>query len=223
MSFLIGLFSRRLSQVKGMHLILIFAFVGISLFLAPDLLSAEDGHHGPEVQTSDGKPLQESPLQIFTNLLIWEYIAFALLFLVLAKVAFPKMFAAMSKRQERIEGALEKAERVRKEADSLLERHEKMMAEAHAQAKKISDEASAAAESSRAQTLQAAQEEAAQIVGRAKREIQLYQEKAMDELRKHAVDLSLSASAMLLERSLEDDDHKRLAHEAVEKALAHYS
>ncbi|MCK6439609.1 MAG: F0F1 ATP synthase subunit B [Planctomycetes bacterium] len=165
-----------------------------------------------------GAPLQEKAIDLgspLTNHLLWEWIAFVLLFVVLAKVGFPWMFKQMDARQARIREALEKADKVKAEAEVLLKKHEQMMADAHAEAKRITDEALRAAQHVKEDILRSAQTEAAAVVERAKKELSMAHTKAMDELRKHAVELSLKASSAVLKRSLTDEDHRRLAADAI--------
>ena len=189
-----------------------YAMVGAATLLALPAMAAGDNKYVSE----DGSPHgQKQPLELLTNLIFWEVVSFVLLFVILSVAVFPKMFGAMKNRQTRIEEALAKAKKVNEEADALFKKHEKMMSEAHAEAKKISDDAIAAGEKARAEMIDAAKNEAAEIVERSKKEIELAQSKAMDELRASAVDLSLAASSAVLKRSVTDDDHRRLAEEAI--------
>ena len=56
-----------------------------------------------------------------------------------------------------------------------------------------------------------------EFVERAKREIDLETKKALDEIRRETVDLSLLAAGKILERSIEDEDHRKLADQVVDE------
>ena len=204
----------RIMRAIMIALLLVFA-MGTTVYAS--------GASGPEVTrgSADGAPLQESATATenpMTSHLIWEWIAFVILFIVLAKVAFPWMFNQMNMRQTRIKEALDKADKVKSEAEILLKKHEQMMADAHAEAKRVTDEAIQASQTARDEIIGKAQGEATAAVERAKKEISMAQAKAMDELRTQAVELSLAASSAVLKRSLTDDDHRRLASEAIAAA-----
>jgi F0F1-type ATP synthase membrane subunit b/b' len=68
--------------------------------------------------------------------------------------------------------------------------------------------------------LSAAQKEIEAQRERAKKEIGLERAKAVEELKRAAVELTLEASARLLKREIRDDDHRRLAREVIDEVVA---
>jgi F-type H+-transporting ATPase subunit b len=92
------------------------------------------------------------------------------------------------------------------------------MRNAHQDAKKITDEATRAAREAAAKISADAETAAREIRDRAQKEISQMTRKAEAELREAAVELALLASSRVLERALTDDDHRRLAREAIEAA-----
>jgi F-type H+-transporting ATPase subunit b len=161
---------------------------------------------------------QHEPLQFIGSLLFWELVAFIILFVILSVAVFPKMFGAMNARQQRIEDALAKADRVNAEAETLLQKHQLMMKEAHAEAKRITEEAIIAGNKIKEAKAHEGALEAESIVELAKGEIRLAQQKAVAEIRSAAVELSLAASSAVLKRSMTSEDHRRLAQDAIATA-----
>lgn len=182
-----------------------------SLTLAGTLAAASGGH---------GDAVQSDVMEPIVSQIVWKFIAFGVLLLVLWKFALPALMGSLNERTSRIEDALEKAEKVNKEAEELRVKHEKMVAESQAEAKRITDEAKEAADKIRSEASESAKKDADEIVARAKNEIRLAQSKAMAEIREQAVELSLAASSAVLGRSLSDDDHRRLASEAISAAAS---
>lgn len=73
----------------------------------------------------------------FSSQLIWLVITFVLLYLVLSRVALPRIASVLEERQRRIGGDLEKAAELKAEADKVLAEHEAAMAETRAGAQEV--------------------------------------------------------------------------------------
>jgi F-type H+-transporting ATPase subunit b len=146
---------------------------------------------------------------------IWTWVLFGIVFFILAKFAWKPLREQLEARENRIRETVEKAHRVKGEAEALLEKHREMMDRAKADAQEIITEGREAGEKVREDAAAAGQVEAREIVDRAKKEIDLETKKAIDQIRREAVDLSLSAASRILERSLEDEDHRKLASQVV--------
>ncbi|MCC6465191.1 MAG: F0F1 ATP synthase subunit B [Planctomycetes bacterium] len=181
-----------------------------ALLLAPALAASGDApspQHG-----GDGV------LKLMGNLMFWEYVTFGIVLLVLGVGVLPKLLKQLGDRQSRIQDALDKADKVRAEAEVLLKKHEEMMRNAHLDAQKITDEARSVAKEAAAAIHAQAEAASREIKDRAQREIELQRKKAEAELREAAVELALLAGSRVLERALSGDDHRKLAREAVEAA-----
>lgn len=88
----------------------------------------------------------------FAPQLFWLMVTFALLYLVMWKIAIPRISDVLQDRQKRIDSDLEKAEQLRKEAESVREAYEKL----------VTDGSNKAQESIRAAREKVAEEAAAQ-------------------------------------------------------------
>src|SRR3954451_3950990 len=79
------------------------------------------------------------------GLMIWTLLAFFITFLLLRKLAFPRIQEALEKRQNAIEDSIDSAERTRREADELLSEYRERLKEARAQSEEIVERARKAA------------------------------------------------------------------------------
>jgi F-type H+-transporting ATPase subunit b len=178
--------------------------------LAPALFAAEEAH-----ADEHGHAAQDSVLHFSSNLFFWEYVTFGLILLVLGWKVIPVMLKQLGARQASIKDALDKADRVRAEAEVLLRNHEDMMRNAHADAKKITDQATQAARENAARIASDADTAARETRERAQLEVEQLTRKAQAELREQAVELALLASSRVLGQSLTGENHRKLAKEAI--------
>lgn len=77
----------------------------------------------------------------FAPQLVWLAIAFALLYVLMSRVALPRITEVLEKRQSRIEGNLEQAESLKADAETTLAAYDKAMAEARQSAQSVLAEA----------------------------------------------------------------------------------
>ena len=157
----------------------------------------------------------------FTDLnlatMIWAWVSFGVTFFILSKVAWPMLARKMEERELRIAEGLKKAEEAEARARELAAKQEEIFEEARIQAQKFLAESRAMAENIKSEMIAAAQQEIVELRERAKKEIALEQAKAVEDLKRATVELTLEASARLLKRELRDEDHLRLAREVVEE------
>ena len=148
---------------------------------------------------------------------VWAWVSFGLTFFILSKVAWPMLARKMEERELRIAEGLRKAEEAEARARELAAKQEQIFEEARIQAQKFLTESRAMAENIKSEMITAAQQEIEELRERAKKEIALEQAKAVEDLKRATVELTLEASARLLKRELRDEDHLRLAREVVEE------
>ena len=162
----------------------------------------------------------EKPHSIETFLIshwLWTWILFGLVFLVLWKLAWKPLREQLEAREKRIRDTVDKADQVKSEAEALLDKHHELMDRAKSDAQEIIEEGRVAGERVRQDAADAGSEEAEEFIERARKEIDLETKKALDEIRREAVDLSLLAAGKILERSIEDEDHRKLADQVVDE------
>lgn len=191
----------------------LFAVVVLALAGAQAAFAAGPG---VKVLYEDGKTApQDTPLAFPPHIMVWGLLTFFVLMLIMSRLVYSALLTAIGDRQKRIDDALATAERVNHEAGELLKAHEAKMAAAHAAAKQATDNALGDAQKVRNAEMDRAKAEAAEIVRRAKIEIAGSQKRAVESLKKSAVELGLLASSAVLKRDLKDETSRRVAEEAV--------
>ena len=153
---------------------------------------------------------------------LWTWVIFGLVFFVLYKFAFKPIRQQLEARENRIRETVDKADEVKSEAEALLDQHRELMDRAKADAQEVINQGREAAERSMKDHLDKAQVEAESLRERAQKEIELQKNKALDEIRQETVDLTILAASRVLERSLDDEDHRRMT-EGVIDELGHVS
>ena len=152
----------------------------------------------------------------FSSLIFWEVVSFGILLFVLYKFAFPGILSALEEREKKIKDSLDQAERHRSDAERRLKEYEAKLAGASREAEGV-----LAAAKERAQRLMEENEqrltaEAERIKGDATREIDHERRKAIQDIRSHTTELALMVAEKVVQRSLTDADHRRLADEALD-------
>ncbi len=165
------------------------------------LLAQEADHAG------GGTP---TPFAVNTGLVIWTWVVFLVLLAVLYKYAFPAILKATEERERTIARQLDEAEKANHEAKGLLEENRKLLAAARTQAQAMMAEAKAAAEREHTVALERTKQDQDDLLGRARREISAERDKALADLRREAVDLSLAAAAKLIGQRLDGGSDRAL-------------
>lgn len=143
------------------------------------------------------------PLVVNGGLMIWTLVVFGLLFLVLRKYAWPVILEAVEAREAALERQLAEAEKNRAESAALLAEHQKLVAKAKSDAQGILAEAATASEKMRQAALEKTRHEQDELLARARRDITAERDKALADLRREAVDLSLAAAGKLISQRLD--------------------
>ncbi len=154
-------------------------------------------------------------LEINPGLMFWTIVTFVILFLVLRKLAWKPILEALENRENTIKDSLEEAAKNREESQRLLAEHNKKLVEVGTETQKLLEEGRSLGEKMKREILVRAKEEAEDIITRGKHEIGLERDKAISEIRKNAVDISITAASKIIKKSLTEEDHKRLVLEAI--------
>jgi F-type H+-transporting ATPase subunit b len=155
------------------------------------------------------------PLVVNGGLVIWTLVVFGLLLFILKKWAWPPMVAAVEAREKALEAMLAEAERNRAESARLLAEHERLIAEGRTTAHNLLVDAKAVAEKERAVALEKTRQEQEELLARALRDIASERDRAIEELRREAVDVSLAAASKLMGQRLDAENDRRLVQEYI--------
>jgi len=149
------------------------------------------------------------------GLAVWTLLVFGLTMVLLARLAFPRISAALGKRQKAIEDSIDTAERTREEADRLLAEYRERLKEARAQADEIVQRARQAADTQDQEAKHRGQEVVEEASRRAEREIEVATERAISDIRREVADLTVLATEKVTKKVLTDADQRRLVEEAL--------
>lgn len=155
----------------------------------------------------------------FSSLIFWEILSFGVLLFILYKYAFPGILSILEEREKKIKDSLDQAERHRSDAERKLKEYEAKLNAAAKEAEAILGQAKERAQRLFEENEQRMNFEAERIKGDAMREIDHERRKAVQDIRTQTTDLALMVAEKVVERSLTDADHRRMADEALD-ALA---
>jgi F-type H+-transporting ATPase subunit b len=150
------------------------------------------------------------PLTVEGGLMLWTVFIFLLLLAILRKFAWPAVLGAVEAREQALERQLAEAEQNRAESAKLLEEQRRLLAEARTQAHATVVDAKQLAEKERAVAMEKTKHEQEELLARARREIGAERDRAVADLRREAVDLSLAAASKLIGERLGSETDRKL-------------
>jgi F-type H+-transporting ATPase subunit b len=149
------------------------------------------------------------------GLMIWTLLAFFVTYLLLRRLAFPRIKEALDRRQKAIDDSIDAADRTRREAEELLAEYRERLKEARKQADDIVDRARKAGEAVQRETVEDARRRRDELMESTRRDIELETQRAIQELRREVADLTVLATEKVTRKSLDDGDQRRLVEEAL--------
>jgi F-type H+-transporting ATPase subunit b len=149
------------------------------------------------------------------GLMIWTLLLFGLSILILWKLAFPRISEALDRRQHAIEESIDHAERVRREADELLDEYRERLSEARRQAQDIVDRARKSAEAREKEAQAESQEQRERMMEQTRRDIEAETRRAIEQIRREVADLTVLATEKVTRKVLDDADQRRLVDDAL--------
>ena len=159
---------------------------------------AEGGHGGGVFPPLDTKTF---PSQIF-----WLVIFFALLYLLMSKVALPRIAAILKNRMSTINGDLARAQALKEETEAAIASYEKALADARAKAQSIAAENKARMEAEMDAERAAVEKTLAARIGEAEASIAAARDKAMAQVNEVASDTAAEIVSQLTGASASADE-----------------
>jgi len=135
---------------------------------------------------------------------------FICLFLILKKFLYRPVTTMLQARSDEIANNLSRAEGHRQEMERIKQEYEQRMAGIEAEARSRIQGAIKEAQAVKDEIIEEARAQAKDIIARGQQEIQREKEKAMVELRAEVARLAVTAAGKVLERSLDEAEHRRL-------------
>lgn len=138
-----------------------------------------------------------------------------ILFLVLKKLLFKPVTEMMNNRQDGIRNSLKDAENKNLEAEALILSYQKKIENAKDEGFEIIKQMRKEAEANAKSIIQAADLEANKIREKALIEIEREKEKSINLLKDEVSEMALLAASRVIEKELNDDEHRRLIKEFI--------
>ncbi len=160
---------------------------GLAVLLASGAVLAKEG--------SGGMP--QLDYHSFAPQLVWLAITFVALYLVMSRLAVPAISDTLDKRQAKIQGDLDAAEKASEEARSLIAAYQRRLADTREEARKLMRERGEADNAAAAARLQALHDKLAAQIADAERRIAAQRDEVMEGLEQMAKDIGQEVYAKL--------------------------
>ncbi|WP_438348812.1 F0F1 ATP synthase subunit B [Paenibacillus sp. FA6] len=145
-------------------------------------------------------------MEIIWEDMLWTILAFVLLYWLLNKYAFPKLFDVMEKRRMLVLSQLEDAKSTREEATQYVEDQKIALQEARKEAYDIVELSKKTSSKQAEQILEEANNAVGRLKSEAVRDIESEKNKAVEALRSEIGTISVQIASKLLEKEVKVDN-----------------
>jgi len=159
----------------------------------------------------------EKLLQPDLGLIFWTIVNFTLLAFLLAKFAWKPLIKAIEERERKINDDIISAQSAKDEAKQIEANLKREMENSSKKAAAVIEEATKAAQKEREQILQDAQNQAQNIVARAKEEINIETQKALNEVKKELANTALLAAQKIVAKESTVQTNTEMVEELLEE------
>lgn len=149
------------------------------------------------------------------GLTIWTLVVFGISLFILIKAVFPRIGAALDQRRKTIEDSIDSAEATRVEAEQVLVEYRERLREARQEADEIIERTRQAAAASEREARTESQARREQMLEQTRRDIEAETRRALEELIRDVVDLTVMATELVTRKVLTEADQRRLVEEAI--------
>jgi len=152
----------------------------------------------------------ENLLNPDTGLIIWTIVSFAVLVLLLSKVAWKPLIKALKDREDGIRKAIDDASSAKTSADQIKAQYEGELTKAQEKAAGFIAQAQAESQKLREQMLKDAEAEARRLMEQTKRQLEEEKLKLSRELKQEVANLSVRVAEKLLRHSMNAKEQESL-------------
>lgn len=162
-------------------------------------------------------PLASGSFLISPNvgMMVWTIVVFVIVLFILQKAVFPRIGQALDKRAKAIEGEIDAATDLRKEADQVLAEYRERLSEARKQAEEIVQRARQTAETQVREAHAEGEARREQLLEQTKRDIEAETRRSIDQIRREVADLTVLATEKVTRKTLTEEDQRRLVEDAL--------
>jgi F-type H+-transporting ATPase subunit b len=133
----------------------------------------------------------------FGTQLFWLAVSFIVLYVLMSRLAIPRISGVLKQREDKIQGDLEAAQRLKEETKSVIAAYEKALADARGEAQALARQTSDAASAESARRQQEVSDRIARELAEAEKRIAAARSEAMANVRVMAAEVAQSAFARL--------------------------
>jgi F-type H+-transporting ATPase subunit b len=151
-----------------------------------------------------------SLLDINPGLIIWTAVTFIALLIILKKVAWKPILAALDQREGAIRESLEKAEMAKEEAQKILEQNQSILNKAEEESRKIIEQSRSFAEKLKEQMLLDTKQQSRKLLEDASAEIERKKDEAFNDLKTQIAEIAIGAAEKILNENLNKETQKKI-------------
>jgi F-type H+-transporting ATPase subunit b len=148
-------------------------------------------------------------LSVSWGTVLWSSIAFIIVVLILAKMAWKPILASIREREDSIDDALKSADKARQELANLQSSNEELLREARAERDSMLKDARSTKDKIIADAKEKAESEYAKILNSAKEDIRNEKLAAITELKKQVATLSIDIAEKVIRQELDNDQKQK--------------
>ena len=154
----------------------------------------------------------------FNATLVMNWVTVLVLFFILKKFFFEKVYNFILARENSIKNVYEKAETVSREADEKLITYNKRIADVENEGREIIKNAKAKADKQANDIIDGAHKKAEEMIGNAKNEIEREKVRVIADMKEQIIMLSLMAAEKVMEKELEVKGQEEFVDKILEQA-----